>query len=358
MRARPFIIALGCGVVAPPFPPQVPMATSELAAPRLPTSIDATRGADGIWQVELSYRPPAPVDAVTVAGDFNRWNATSIPMQRGADGVWRARIGVDGTVRYKFVQTRGGTLEWITDPSNEDREPDGHGGFNAVLRLGAQAALQSARGARGDGRIEAAAILHDARTPMGASALADGSVRVRVRTLAHDVERVRVAADGVDWIDLSPEPTRGAFTWWSGCLAAPRGTPYTFLLTDGTMTVRDPMTYSLAPAPAFTTPEWAKHAIWYQVFPERFRNGDAANDPQPVRPWRSSWYEPSEWEGKDGQTFFNHFVFSRKYGGDLQGAALGAALPEVAGDQCDLPQSDLPGSHGPQVRRHELPARR
>ena len=27
------------------------------------------------------------------------------------------------------------------------------------------------------------------------------------------------------------------------------------------------------------TPSWAKRAVWYQIFPERFRNGDPANDP-------------------------------------------------------------------------------
>jgi hypothetical protein len=26
-------------------------------------------------------------------------------------------------------------------------------------------------------------------------------------------------------------------------------------------------------------PQWAKDAIWYQIFPERFRNGDQNNDP-------------------------------------------------------------------------------
>ncbi len=83
--------------------------------------------------------------------------------------------------------------------------------------------------------------------------------------------------------------------------------------------------YSLPDHSSFTTPEWAKNAIWYQVFPERFRSGVPSNDPAPVRPWRSSWYEPSPWEGKDGQSFFNHFVFSRRYGGDLQG--LRWALP-------------------------------
>lgn len=27
-------------------------------------------------------------------------------------------------------------------------------------------------------------------------------------------------------------------------------------------------------------PEWAKGIVWYQIFPERFRNGDMNNDPE------------------------------------------------------------------------------
>ena len=26
-------------------------------------------------------------------------------------------------------------------------------------------------------------------------------------------------------------------------------------------------------------PQWAKGVVWYQIFPERFRNGDTTNDP-------------------------------------------------------------------------------
>ena len=35
--------------------------------------------------------------------------------------------------------------------------------------------------------------------------------------------------------------------------------------------------------PAFETPDWAQRAIWYQIFPERFRNGDKSNDPANAR---------------------------------------------------------------------------
>jgi cyclomaltodextrinase len=81
-------------------------------------------------------------------------------------------------------------------------------------------------------------------------------------------------------------------------------------------------------------PDWAKDAIWYQVFPERFRNGDDSNDPTKtdlegafpktpdlpwrVHPWTSDWYERQDYE-KDAPIPFHHLVQRRRYGGDLQG---------------------------------------
>jgi cyclomaltodextrinase len=38
------------------------------------------------------------------------------------------------------------------------------------------------------------------------------------------------------------------------------------------------------PAP-FVTPEWVRHAVFYQIFPDRFANGDPSNDPENVQPW-------------------------------------------------------------------------
>jgi len=74
-------------------------------------------------------------------------------------------------------------------------------------------------------------------------------------------------------------------------------------------------------------------AIWYQIFPERFRNGDSSNDPVPasmagtwpyfipdnwqISPWTSDWYELQPWE-RDGKGFYVHAQL-RRYGGDLQG---------------------------------------
>lgn len=78
----------------------------------------------------------------------------------------------------------------------------------------------------------------------------------------------------------------------------------------------------------YKTPEWAKHVIWYQIFPERFRNGDTSNDPTKERiggpdnwqisSWTGDWYERADWEKSLGDKFRDG-VFKRRYGGDLQG---------------------------------------
>ena len=71
--------------------------------------------------------------------------------------------------------------------------------------------------------------------------------------------------------------------------------------------------------PVFETPEWAKHAVWYQIFPERFRNGDPSNDPPGTQRWQSQWYAalPGEVAARDGRYPAN--IWNRRYGGDLQG---------------------------------------
>ncbi len=77
-------------------------------------------------------------------------------------------------------------------------------------------------------------------------------------------------------------------------------------------------------------PQWAKDAVWYQIFPERFRNGDPSNDPTPeelefpptrawnISPWTSDWYKLQPWEESHNKNFYEN-VFERRYGGDLQG---------------------------------------
>ncbi|MEZ4775938.1 MAG: glycoside hydrolase family 13 protein [Bacteroidia bacterium] len=88
---------------------------------------------------------------------------------------------------------------------------------------------------------------------------------------------------------------------------------------------------------AFPVPEWAKEAVWYQIFPERFRNGDPSNDPTPhdiqggmmekipadwkITPWGWDWYKPDPYFSslKDNEWGLQYKIQYRRYGGDLQG---------------------------------------
>lgn len=53
----------------------------------------------------------------------------------------------------------------------------------------------------------------------------------------------------------------------------------------------------------FKAPEWVKETIWYQIFPERFANGDPSNDNEGTLPW-----DPEA-----------HPTREAFYGGDLRG---------------------------------------
>jgi glycosidase len=56
------------------------------------------------------------------------------------------------------------------------------------------------------------------------------------------------------------------------------------------------------PADVCKTPAWVNDTVWYQIFPERFCNGDKSIDPENVLPWQS------------GKVDFHDF-----YGGDIRG---------------------------------------
>lgn len=82
-----------------------------------------------------------------------------------------------------------------------------------------------------------------------------------------------------------------------------------------------------------SAPDWATDAVFYQIFPERFRNGDPSNDPTrsslefpvvapeswAITPWTGDWYARAPWERELGESFYDHGVFQRRYGGDLEG---------------------------------------
>jgi glycosidase len=84
-----------------------------------------------------------------------------------------------------------------------------------------------------------------------------------------------------------------------------------------------------------SVPGWAKEVVWYQIFVERFRNGDPNNDPTPadmygsypdsipkdwkITPWGHDWYSYDSWLDQIKAKGFYSKIQARRYGGDLQG---------------------------------------
>jgi glycosidase len=82
-------------------------------------------------------------------------------------------------------------------------------------------------------------------------------------------------------------------------------------------------------------PEWTKDAVWYQIFVERFRNGDSSNDPTKESlkgtfphedidswtstPWTQQWYKKDKWASELSNDDFYYSAAARRYGGDLKG---------------------------------------
>jgi cyclomaltodextrinase len=301
------------------------LALLSLAAPAAArVEVEPLEGG-GRFKVQFRCTPVIGCNGVNVAGSWNGWSATAQPMaDKDKDGTFELALELPrGKHYYKFVIN--GTV-WQHDADNPATETDGHSGFNSVLDLGNQAPPTA--GKRGDGDVNADQLIHDPAQLEYACAV-DGGRRlvVRLHALREDVERVRVSA--------SPKPLEGdavparrlavvdgrdvweaRLTW-----AAPPGrVRYGFSLEDGQATAaKFPAgreRFSATTEVKFATPEWVRDAIFYQIFPDRFADGDPSRHAdKPRRPEGKPWHIDDRYlEAWDAEpSHFNHM------GGDLAG---------------------------------------
>ncbi|MDR4927141.1 glycoside hydrolase family 13 protein [Peribacillus simplex] len=81
---------------------------------------------------------------------------------------------------------------------------------------------------------------------------------------------------------------------------------------------RDPGSYFAIPYlhqnEVFGAPEWVKDTIWYQIFPERFANGNPDNDPENVKPWGSEDPAVDNFFGGDFEGIIEHLDYLENLG--------------------------------------------
>jgi glycosidase len=251
-------------------------------------------------------------------------------MKEGRAGVWEATVPLaEGVHHYKFVIDGG---RWVNDVKYSDKElekGDNYGGVNSAVMVGFDA--RKLPPARAD-HVNVEALRHVPGDLADVNVVDEEYVRFRVRTQARDVERVEVVMR--DGEVTTPAPlfkvgTESGLDVFAGLAKAPgKRVEYWFRVSDGSDAESlGKGEFRLEVKPAFETPDWARDAVWYQVFPERFRNGETANDPEGVKRWQAKWFAtlPGEAAGEGNFYKGRGNVWQRRYGGDVQG--LREALP-------------------------------
>ncbi len=323
----------------------------------------------------VEFKPaPAPPEAgadaprvwaVHLAGDFNGWalppDSGAVAMRSREDGSFFVGMALsEGAYRYRLVLNEE---QPVVDPSNPRRARADDGSACSLLVVGKEPKDFPAPKPQD---INADAIRHNPSLtsdfrPISRSL---GLAEISACTLPGDVEQAvvffdadaGVIGDKADHDSGKPRPgvrrvsaamhkttdLSGFDRWTARIMTGLPGGSCTYALgfrdAKAEYVSKD---YTVRIAPALELPAWAMGAVWYQIFPERFRNGNPLNDPHgpgvTLMPWNSDWYaisddEAAAWKKRanipqdqpvpphTGGSLYN-VVWDRRYGGDLQGVA-------------------------------------
>jgi cyclomaltodextrinase / maltogenic alpha-amylase / neopullulanase len=264
--------------------------------------------SDGSITHTFRYQAERDHQAVYLAGSFNNWDRRANPMRRTDGKLWTLEMRLQpGKHQYKFVLDGE---EWITDPLAARNEDDGNGNINSILMILPED--YKAPAVRGDGTIAQSALRHETQPPD--FNYDRGRLSFSLRTRAGDVEGVNLVVnserrpmrltseeDLYEMYRVSvPWDRQRDLSYWFEILDGGKHGFGADGLSHGGEEVK-PLAVKAAEFKPFKVPDWAERTVVYQIFPDRFANGNPKNDPKDVVPWTA---EP---------TWFN------RYGGDIAG---------------------------------------
>lgn len=151
------------------------------------------------------------------------------------------------------------------------------------------------------------------------------TVRIRIRTAAKNVESVSIVIDDkkmrmnliesdqlFDYYEIELTLTNQRIYYHFALQSNHQEYYYTRLGVMDTMN----LSYRFTITPGFHTPDWAKGAVFYQIFVDRFYNGDSSND---VLDNEYKYIGEGTVEVKDWKKYPNASGIREFYGGDLLG---------------------------------------
>ena len=324
------------------------------------------------------------VKAVYVSGAFRNWSTgfdENYRLLPQTDGSFLRTLQVDRSQEtlFKFViRYEDETFDWLADSSQPQ---SGLAPYNNNVIPAPRSLLAKKFILRKDGFIDEAGLELDAQTVAALDA-GERVVRFKIKMLTGDAERVEVLFSDGQHMELLPQSTFDldslSYTTYSGLLTLPlesinsnfviiaHDSPSSFNLGKQGIVAGDPFSSATRPetfsfrydssnqqingSDLYQVPLWSVDTTWYQIFPERFRNGDVSNDvvgqlptewersnsalkqlDRTATPWTGSWFSFTPVERNmerivrqlqpelDPREVQRQIIFTRRYGGDLRG---------------------------------------
>ena len=313
---------------------------------------------EGLRSVTFAFQPViSGVNEVMLAGTFNDWNVGATPMtDPDGNGIYEATLLLaPGTYQYKYVVDGN----WITDEQADAFADDGFGGRNSILKVDDRYASIEVEVGDGDFYLEGLDVVVDYGT---VNEVEPGEVVFRTRAYLDDVERVELLVQPVGGeakaypMELAvKDPVFATYESTVDVDGSGEGVHFTFVYHDGGQNryavagggfvdqrpeVSEWPVYSHEVLPPFRIPAWAQRAVYYQIFPERFRNGDPSNDQDFAEPY----YDTKKTLPPSGKTNGEYFHFVEDWN-DVAGLQRSPYRTDGKPDYFSFYGGDIKGIH-------------
>ena len=250
---------------------------------------------DALRKVSFTYKPKNIVKEVYLVGSMNDWNQKSNRMIEVEKGIYSISLLLkQKEYHYKFLEDG---INWVSDENASEFVDDGFGGKNSVIIINDD--FEKVTIEKKDGLF----LNYGLTTLQSLETINPLSpIKIEFKTKSHkgDVENIYLLKND-KLIVMNKIAEDGSFDYFQKIIFLENENEefnYCFVYEDGgkrqyllngefsdTMKKQNLFHYSKTDLKPFFTPDWVKDGIIYQIFPDRFYNGNKKNDPD-----FSEWY--------------------------------------------------------------------
>jgi len=245
---------------------------------------------NSLHRVTITYKPERIVKSIHLVGAFNSWNKCQDIMMPDLYGNYTKTIYVRaGVYHYKLLINNN---NWTHNPEAEENIEDGTGGKESVITVDSRFPVEKI--CRGNGKIITYGLFSD-NDFRHFNLIEKDIIEVRTRAYKNDVKDVYLSL-GERVIKLDYQADDSLFSYYSTYLKTNEidfshegflfiyneGLKELYLGTNGFSEQKrtcQEFSVKLEDLEFNYVPEWVRDGIFYQIFCDRFYNGNKENDP-------------------------------------------------------------------------------